>query len=105
MIIIKAELESKLFILLLVGIVAIMFGSVASIFIHIDNIFDNTKDGVSNIVSDNNSNSNYYNSSSYNSNYSSKSYNSSYNDYDDENATLSDRIKEYLNKILNNNDK
>lgn len=104
MINIKAELESKLFILLLVGIVAIMFGSVASIFIHFDNIFDDSTDGVSNILSDNNS-SNYYNSS-YNSDYSSNSYNrSSYNDYDDENATLSDRIKEYLNKILNNDDK
>lgn len=105
MITIKAELESKIFILLIVGIVAIMFGSVASIFIHFDNIFDESDNGVS-MLSDDNSNSSYYNSSDYNSNYSSNSYNrTSYNDYDDENATLSDKIKEYLNNLLNNDDK
>ncbi|MDO5825205.1 MAG: hypothetical protein BZ137_02915 [Methanosphaera sp. rholeuAM130] len=104
MIIIKAEIESRLFILLLVGIVAIMFGSIASIFIHFDNIFEDSNGGVSSILSDNNSNSDYYNSSSYNSNGYNRSsyYNSS---YDDENATLSDRIKEYLNDLLNNDDK
>lgn len=83
-----------------------MFGSVASIFIHFDNIFDDSDDGVSSMLSDDNSNSSYYNSSDYNSNYSSNSYNrTSYNDYDDENATLSDKIKEYLNNLLNNDDK
>lgn len=103
MIIIKAEIESRLFILLLVGIVAIMFGSIASIFIHFDNIFEDSNSGVSSILSDNNSNSDYYNSSSYNSNgYYGNSYN---NNYDDENTTLSDRIKEYLNDLLNNDDK
>ncbi len=103
MIIIKAELESRLFILLIVGILAIIFGSVASIFIHFDNIIEDTGDGVSNIVSNDSSNDNYYNSSS---NYNSNRYNSnSYNSYEDENATLSDRIKEYLNNLLNNDDK
>ena len=97
MIIIKAEFESRLFILLLVGIVAIMCGSVASIFIHFDNIFDTSSDGVSSMLSDDNSSDDYYNSS-----YSSSR---SYNNYDDENATLSDRIKEYLNDLLNNDDK
>ena len=111
MITIKAELESKLFIILIIAILAVICGSIASIFIHFDDMFEDTKDDVSSYVSgDNNysSNSNYYNSNSrYNSNsYNSNSrYNNSYNNYEDENATISDRIKDYINGVLNNDDK
>ena len=105
MITIKAELESKLFIILIIAILAVICGSIASIFIHFDDMFEDTKDDVSSYVSgDNNysSKSNYYNSNSYNSN---SRYNNSYNNYEDENATISDRIKEYINGVLNNDDK
>lgn len=112
MIDIKAEIESKIFILLIVSIVAVMFGSIASIFIHLDGFFENDEDGVSSLVSNdsdyNYSNSSYgYNSSSnYNSDYnynSNSKYNNSYDN--NENETLSDKIKEYLNIFLNNDDK
>lgn len=75
-----------------------MAGSIASIFIHLDNPFEeNEYDNEYSNYSNNNYN-NYSNSNSYSSNYS---YNkSSQSDYytDDENLSVTDRIKNFINE-------